>query len=189
MSEENKNDKPIEGHEYDGISELDNPLPMWWLITYLVTIGFSFIYFLHVHLTPDNSIADEYAADVREQAAKVSAAPAATAADGAQLAAAASSPEQIAKGREKFVALCVSCHGNEGQGGIGPNLTDNYWLHGRGELADIEKTVRGGVLEKGMPAWGTVLKSDEVVQVVAFVKSIRGTNPAGAKAPQGEEAK
>jgi cytochrome c oxidase cbb3-type subunit 3 len=72
----------------------------------------------------------------------------------------------------------------DGGGLIGPNLTDNAWIHG-GQITDIYKTVMNGVLEKGMPAWGTMLKPEEVEQVVAYVASLQGSNPANPKAPQG----
>ncbi len=185
MSEENKQDQPIEGHVYDGISELDNPLPSWWLATFFITIVFSFIYFLHIHLTPNNTIEDEYQQDVVDVQKK--AAKATVSLDTGALSTAASSPEQVAQGQTKFMALCASCHGNVGQGGIGPNLTDKYWLHGQGTLEDIVKVVQTGVVEKGMPAWSQVLKPQEVVQVTAFVKTLQGTTPSGAKAPQGTE--
>lgn len=189
MYDEDKKDQLLENHEYDGIQELDNPLPMWWLSTFFATIIFGFIYFLHIHLTPDHQIEDEYKLAVAEQEKKMKAAPAANALDTETLTAAASSSEEIEKGKVKFQALCSSCHGDKGQGGIGPNLTDAYWLHGSGDLAGIAKVISTGVLEKGMPAWSQVLKLDEVSQVTAFIKSIQGTHPPGAKAPQGVEIK
>jgi cytochrome c oxidase cbb3-type subunit 3 len=95
---------------------------------------------------------------------------------------------RIKAGREVFQGKCVSCHGAQGQGGIGPNLTDDYWIHG-GKMTDIVKVVSEGVLDKGMPPWGAILKQDELYSVVIFVKSLRGTNPPGAKAPQGDLVK
>jgi cytochrome c oxidase cbb3-type subunit 3 len=188
MNNDSQQDPLLTKHEYDGIRELDNPLPSWWLGTFFVTIIFSFLYFIHLHLTPDNLIEDEYAAAVKAQAELQTSNPVA-APDEKALAAAANSPHEVAEGKAHFQALCVACHGANGQGGIGPNLTDRFWLHGQGQLSDLAKIIGGGVLEKGMPAWGQVLKADEVIEVAAFVRTLQGTNPAGAKAPQGTEIK
>ena len=79
----------------------------------------------------------------------------------------------------------VACHGDKGQGGIGPNLTDDYWLHG-GKLAQIAATITNGVSDKGMPPWGPMLSGEQIKSLAVFVKSLHGTNPPGAKAPQGE---
>jgi cytochrome c oxidase cbb3-type subunit 3 len=92
---------------------------------------------------------------------------------------------KVKAGKDLFQVRCVACHGASGQGLIGPNLTDEYWLHG-GKLTDISNTITNGVSDKGMPPWGPVMTADQIHSVVAFIRSIRGTNPSGAKAPQGE---
>jgi len=97
----------------------------------------------------------------------------------------AKDPAKVKAGRELFQVRCIACHGAAGQGIIGPNLTDEYWLHG-GKLAEITHTITNGVPDKGMPPWGPVMSSEQIHFVVAYIRSIRGTNPAGAKAPQGE---
>ena len=79
----------------------------------------------------------------------------------------------------------MACHGAHAQGGIGPNLTDNYSIHG-GKMVDIVNTVTNGIQDKGMPAWGPFLKQDEIHSVVSFIKSLHGSHPADAKAPQGD---
>ncbi len=94
----------------------------------------------------------------------------------------------LAAGKEIFTKNCVSCHGNLGQGGIGPNLTDDYWLHGAG-IENVGNTIYYGVTVKGMIAWGPLLKEKEIEQVAGYVISLRGSNPPGAKAPQGELVK
>jgi cytochrome c oxidase cbb3-type subunit 3 len=101
-----------------------------------------------------------------------------------ELAALAANPQVLAAGKQVFSTNCVSCHKADGGGLIGPNLTDNAWIHG-GTLSEIHKTVSEGVLAKGMPPWGKVLKSDQVDAVVAYVASLKGTNPPDAKAPEG----
>ena len=93
----------------------------------------------------------------------------------------------VENGKKVFSAKCAVCHGENLQGLIGPNLTDEYWLHGKGMLADIEKTVREGIADKGMPTWEGQLKPEELQAVVVFVASKQGSHPANAKAPQGEK--
>jgi len=186
MSEQ-KNDPQMDDHVYDGIRELDNPLPGWWLSTFLAAIIFSFIYFIHLHLTPGNLIADEYQRDLDARQAQQEAGGASQLPSAEELAAVAARPDQVAKGQARFAALCTPCHGAHGQGGIGPNLTDKFWLHGEGHLVDIVGIIKGGVVEKGMPSWAELLTRDELMQVAAYVHSLQGTHPDGAKAPQGTE--
>jgi cytochrome c oxidase cbb3-type subunit 3 len=92
-------------------------------------------------------------------------------------------------GKENFTAKCVACHGQKGEGLIGPNLTDKYWLHGNGTRKDILVVIRAGVPEKGMPSWGALLKAEEQLSIAAYIYSLRNSNPANAKAPQGVEIK
>ncbi|MBL7828467.1 MAG: c-type cytochrome [Saprospiraceae bacterium] len=96
----------------------------------------------------------------------------------------AANPENMAAGKVIFNNYCILCHGHQGQGGIGPNLTDPYWLHG-GKPASVLHTVVYGVPEKGMPVWGNMLTPKEIGEIVAYIQSIQGSNPPDAKAPQG----
>lgn len=98
----------------------------------------------------------------------------------------ASDAKVVAKGKEIFTGKCVACHGAAGEGGVGPNLTDEYWLHG-GTINDIFKTIKNGVPEKGMIAWKATLKPNEIQDVANYIVSIKGTNPPNAKAPQGDK--
>jgi cytochrome c oxidase cbb3-type subunit 3 len=93
-------------------------------------------------------------------------------------------PAVIASGQAIFKTNCVACHGDHAQGNVGPNLTDDYWLHG-GKINDLFKTVKYGVLTKGMPTWEKVLSPKQISDVVNYVKSLHGTNPQNPKAPQG----
>ena len=102
----------------------------------------------------------------------------------ASLLAASKEPKTLALGRTTFTTNCVACHGPEGGGVIGPNLTDDSWLHG-GEPKEILHTVTEGVLPKGMPSWGPVLKPEQMRAVVAYVISVHGSHPANPKAPEG----
>lgn len=176
----------IEGHSYDGIEELDNALPNWWLNGFYLTILFSAIYFVYYAMGDGPSLKKEYERDQQAHqylaAVEKSKAPAANEDD---LRALLKDPAKLALGKEAFKSKCVSCHGEQGQGGIGPNLTDDYWIHG-GKMAQILTTITQGVADKGMPPWGGVLKQDELFAVTAYVKSLRGTHPPHPKAPQGE---
>jgi cytochrome c oxidase cbb3-type subunit 3 len=105
-------------------------------------------------------------------------------ADMALLTALSKDPKALAAGKAMFVTTCAPCHRPDGGGLIGPNLTDEYWLHG-GTLPEIHKTITDGVLDKGMPNWGKYLKPEQVNALAVYVFSLRGTNPPNPKAPQG----
>ena len=92
---------------------------------------------------------------------------------------------KIAEGEQIYTTYCVACHGAEGQGGIGPNMTDEYWLHG-GDIKDVFKTIKYGVIDKGMTPWQEMLKPQEMQAVASFILTLQGTNPPDAKGPQGE---
>jgi cytochrome c oxidase cbb3-type subunit 3 len=97
----------------------------------------------------------------------------------------AKDPVQVAAGKAIFAKNCAACHAADGGGVIGPNLTDDYWIHGE-KIEEIHTTVFNGVLAKGMPTWGKLLKPSEIQQVVAYVWTLHGTTPAKPKDPQGD---
>jgi cytochrome c oxidase cbb3-type subunit 3 len=171
-------------HSYDGIQEYDNPMPRWWLATFAGTIIFSALYLLNIGPVGNGKgrIAD-YDADMKAFAA-AHPAPTGDVSVGALLAL-AKDHGALEKGKETFAKNCAACHRPDAGGLIGPNLTDRYWLHG-GTLTEIYRTVTNGVLAKGMPPWGKMLKPEEVRAVVVYVASLQGTNPPNPKAPQGE---
>ncbi len=181
MSEPQKYD-PIQGailHEYDGILEADNQLPRWWLWSLYVAIAFSIGYwFYYEEFRAGEGLTQAYYAEVARQAEKTGKDPT----DG-ELLAQLDTPA-LGMGQQVYAANCVACHEAQGQGNIGPNLTDDAWLHG-GAPIDIYRTIRDGVLAKGMPAWGPALGRGGVAQVTAFVLSLRNKNLPG-KAPEGE---
>ena len=179
-------DEKLLDHEYDGIQEYDNPMPRWWVWTFWATIVFSVAYALNVGgIGAGRGWLADYDADMAAfKAAHPQQGPGMT---DAQLAALVQDPQALALGRATYAANCAACHGADGGGIIGPNLTDDYWLHG-GTLAQIQHTVNEGVLAKGMPGWSKMLKPDQLSAVVAYVASLHGTTPAKPKAPQGELA-
>ena len=176
-------------HEFDGIREYDNPLPGWWLWLFYGAIIFSVIYIPYYSLGFGPSSAKEYEQEMAAAPKAKAAMPAPSGAPGGGQPAAAASlegdPDAIAAGGQIFATNCLPCHGPQGQGGIGPNLTDEFWLHGS-TYADVVKVITEGVPAKGMIAWKAVLKPDKIHQAAAFVRSLEGSNPPNPKAPQGE---
>jgi cytochrome c oxidase cbb3-type subunit III len=183
MSNPNKDSNLIE-HSYDGIQEYDNPLPRWWVYLFYATIVFSIIYFFNV---PGLGVGKGRIANYEKEVAEWKSAhpqPSGTTSP-EQLAAFAADPTKIADGKAVYATNCVSCHRPDGGGLIGPNLTDDFWIHG-GTLTDIHKTIVDGVLAKGMPNWGKLLNAEQVDAVTAYVASLKGTNPSNPKAPEGQ---
>lgn len=176
-------EKSIElDHNFDGIRELDNHLPPWWKYLFYFTIVWGIIYVVVYHFTDSLPLQlDEYrnevaAAEMAKPKSKFDEAMLAYTADAAIL----------AKGKETYITSCAPCHGAAGGGVVGPNLTDEYWLHG-GTVKDIYATIKNGVTEKGMAAWASSLSPEQIRDVTFFIVSIKGTNPPGAKAPQGTQ--
>lgn len=194
MSADEHKDQPgvpdgqLMDHEYDGIQEYDNPMPGWWKALFWATFVFSVVYIMIYHIRlPGDPVNAEYRAEVSAFAAVQEAEAAKNPVSEEALAALLKDEGALSGGKAVFVEKCSPCHGAKGEGVIGPNLTDNAWLHG-GKLMDINAVVTNGVAEKGMIAWGKTLSPADLRKVVAFVGSIRNTNVPG-KAPQGEAAK
>lgn len=174
-------------HEIDGIQEYDNKLPNWWLYTLYATMVFAVGYWFHYHVGqfgegPEAQYQAEVAKANAEQAARIKAAGVMTP---EALVALAKDKGTVEQGKQVFAATCASCHRQDGGGVVGPNLTDEFWIHG-GAPERVYKTIKDGVPDKGMPAWMPVLGPERVSAVSAYVLSLRGTNVAGGKAPQGE---
>ena len=186
-----EHEKDIEmDHSYDGIRELDNHLPPWWKWLFYGTIGWAVVYLIVFHVTDSLPLSlEEYKTELAladEQVRKHQASQPKSVIDENTLV-----YEQdaaiIENGKSIFIANnCGGCHRNDGGGNtIGPNLADEYWLHG-GAIKDVFLTIKNGVVEKGMPAWGKSMSAQDVRDVTFFVMSLKGTNPPDAKAPQGE---
>ncbi len=183
------NDRIIQGHKYDGIREYDNPMPGWWVYLFWGTIGFSLFYVLGLHAF---NFIDSYQEDLAEstemlesvRASYAEANPTFTV-DEATLAQFVGDPAAAKNGSDPYTTYCAACHGAQGQGLIGPNLTDEYWVHG-GSNVDIYNVLTNGVVEKGMPAWDNAITPEGRAELIAYIRSLEGTDPPGAKAPEGE---
>lgn len=175
----------MEDHEYDGIQELDNPAPAWFQFLFYITIVFAIIYMIQYHMIgKPNSSNDEYiqemtiAQQVKDELIRT----------GALInennVAVLKDAADIDKGKELFTVNCVSCHNADGGGGVGPNLTDQYWIHGGG-IKNIFTTIKNGVPAKGMISWQTQLNPKQMNQVASYVLTLQGTKPTVPKAPEG----
>lgn len=172
-------------HDYDGIKELDNALPPWWKYGFYVTILLAVFYLLRFHVWGTGpSPEEEYAGEMKAAELQIAAymAKAKDMVDENNVAMA--DEAGIEEGKALYIKSCVACHGNAGEGTVGPNLTDEYWLHG-GSLNDIFKTVKYGYPEKGMQAWESQYSPKQIRAISSFVKTLHGTNPPNGKAPQG----
>ncbi len=184
-------EKEIElDHNYDGITELDNHLPPWWKWLFYSSIVWAVIYLGVYHLSYSLPLSkEEYETEITRAAEAqqrlLASQPAATIDEAALVYNA--DAKIIEGGKDVFVKnACGSCHRNDGGGNsIGPNLTDEYWIHGGG-IKNVFNTIKTGVVEKGMPAWGKSMSPTDVRNVAFYVMSLQGTKPANAKAPQGE---
>jgi cytochrome c oxidase cbb3-type subunit 3 len=173
-------------HAYDGIQEYDNPLPRWWLAIFWLTIFFTPLYVLYFHfgggLLATEKYDEEMIAFYDRQAEQLLALGDISEGTLVDLTADTS---MMNGGKKIFQTKCATCHGMFGEGGIGPNLTDQYWIHGA-QLMNIYATVRDGVTAKGMLAWERQLRPAEMMAVSAYVGTLLGSAPPNPKDPQGE---
>jgi cytochrome c oxidase cbb3-type subunit III len=179
-------DKLIKDHNYDGIQELDNPLPDWWLFTFLGTIIFAFFYFIHYEFSGGLTINDELKRDMAQVASLNKAGPD-PAEEEKEITKLLGSADVAANGKSVYAGRCAACHGPELQGLIGPNLVDDFWIRGSGKVGEVALILRKGVIDKGMPAWESILKDEEIRSVTVYLVGQRGSNPPNPKPPQGEK--
>lgn len=174
-------------HEYDGIRELNNRLPPWWLYGFYGTIIFAGIYLWRYHVSETAPLSEQEYAIAMEKAEAQKAAYLKKSANNVDENTVKLLTESTAldAGKTVFIQNCAACHGKDGEGTVGPNLTDDYWLHG-GSLSDVFKSVKYGWPEKGMRSWKDDLSPVQISQVVSFIKTLHGTNPANGKEKQGE---
>jgi cytochrome c oxidase cbb3-type subunit III len=173
-------------HDYDGIKELDNPLPPWWKYGFYITIAVAIIYLLNFHvLGYGKNPAQEYVAEMDKARIEKEAFEANNKDKIDENNVPMADAAGLAKAKEIFTTKCFVCHGLKGEGGVGPNLTDDYWLH-KGSLNDIYRTIKTGYPDKGMQAWSGEYTPKEISMLASYVKTLHGTNPPNPKAPQGD---
>ncbi|MEL6925908.1 MAG: cbb3-type cytochrome c oxidase N-terminal domain-containing protein, partial [Bacteroidota bacterium] len=175
-------------HNYDGIRELDNSLPPWWVAMFYISIVVSVVYMGYYHVMDNGLLQEEAYAVEMERAEKFKAAFVAAQANRvnennveALLGAA-----DLDLGKQVYTSFCVACHGTLGEGGVGPNLTDDYWLHG-GDIKAVFKTIKYGVPEKGMIPWQDQMPAADMHRVASYIMTLVGTTPPNGKAPQGKK--
>jgi len=182
----NETDKTlILGHEYDGIQEYDNPTPLWWHLIWLGSMIFSVVYFFlslqspwFVHQT--DRLERAQIAEIERLFGQLGD----LQADEATLVSLMDEQQWMAYGASVFGLHCTSCHASDGAGGIGPNLTDDYFLNIT-SIEDIHTVIANGANNGAMPAWSNRLHPKEIVLLSSYVASLRGNNLPG-KGPEGE---
>lgn len=173
-------------HEYDGIRELDNNLPPWWKYGFYFTILFGFVYIYNYHIAHSSPLQlQEYTSELAEADSlkKEQLKNAAASIDETNVIALLDA-SSLSSAKSIFIGNCANCHGQNGEGGVGPNMTDDYWIHGGG-IQNIFKTIKYGVPAKGMIAWQAQLKPEAIQKVASYILTLQGTNPANGKAAQG----
>lgn len=181
------NDKFVEHHEFDGIRELANEPPYWLSLIFILTVLFAYIYIAKYHIfnagdlqeeeyrkemavyNPEEESEDELTRPVKEEVPLI----------------ALSDEESLSAGKTIYANNCAVCHLSKGEGLVGPNFTDEYWIHG-GSLKDIVNVINEGVPSKGMISWKTQLSQQNILEVASYILTLQGTNPPNQKAPQGE---
>jgi cytochrome c oxidase cbb3-type subunit 3 len=176
-------------HELDGIKEYDNPMPGWLMAIWWGSLIFSAAYLIFYALSfGEGTMEAEYRGATQEAVSAVDAyfdANPLVPPSPADLLAGAANPAVLEAGRSRFTRTCASCHGEQAQGLIGPNLTDDRWIHG-GTVEQIFQSVAKGWPAKGMPPWGRAVKPEELSALVSYVRSLQGSNPPNPRAPEGE---
>ncbi|MFA6542293.1 MAG: cbb3-type cytochrome c oxidase N-terminal domain-containing protein [Bacteroidota bacterium] len=174
------------GHDFDGIRELDNRIPPWFNYLFGITVLFGIVYMIDYHIAGVSPLQQaEYqqelvAASLQRQILNANEPPL----DETQLVA-LKDDASLTAGREIFQKYCISCHGLQAGGIVGPNLTDQYWIHGGG-ITNVYQTIKKGVPAKGMISWELVFTQRQIYQIASFVLSLQGSNPPGGKSPEGQ---
>jgi cytochrome c oxidase cbb3-type subunit 3 len=177
-------------HDADGIQEYDNPLPGWLMAILWGSMIFSALYiaFFALAFAPasyESQFRGWYLDHRADMQAYFDANPLVPP-SAEELLAGATNEATLAVGRDRFAKTCASCHGENAQGLIGPNLTDDYWIHG-GAVVKVFNTIVKGVPAKGMPPWGRALSPEELGGLSSYIRSLRGSNPPEPKAPEGNK--
>jgi len=180
-------DAPKTDHAYDGIEEYDNPLPGWWKWLFIATIAFCPFYWLYFHGgAAGRSVEDRYSVALAESSRRQFAEIGDLEANEATILRYMTKDSWLSVGKSVFLANCISCHGREGQGEVGPNLTDDYYKNVR-SVEDIAQVLKNGAGGGAMPAWSNRLHPNEIVLVAAYVANLRGNEVEGGRIPEGRE--
>ena len=188
--------KPIEqegelmlDHDYDGIKELDNVLPPWWVNLFYATIIFGVIYLVRFHVMDAYTQAEEFEQEVQLANAELEKMKANSPKEEITLdkVVMLTDDASLAKGKEIFTNACAACHKADGGGIVGPNLTDEYWINGGGIKNVFKLISEGSKNNPSMVAWNKTLESTDIQKVASYVLSLQGTKPAGAKPAEGEK--
>jgi len=176
-------------HDYDGIKELDNVLPPWWVNLFYATVIFGAIYLVRFHIVGDYTQAQEFDQEVAAAQLEIEKNKANSPKEEITLdkVVALTDDASLSKGKEIFINACAACHKPDGGGVVGPNITDEFWINGGG-IKNIFKIINEGSKNNpSMVAWGKTLESTDIQKVASYVLSLQGTKPAGGKAPEGEK--
>jgi cytochrome c oxidase cbb3-type subunit 3 len=177
-------------HEVDGIGELDNKLPRWWVWLFYLTIMYAIFYLSYFHVFAKGDLAKkgqmvaEYQAEMKIGEALKVAAMTKFEATIATLQP-SQAPDVLANGKKTFLTLCAPCHRPDGGGLVGPNLTDDYWIHGA-NFSNSVAIIWNGVPAKGMITWKNMLKPQEIYDVASYIYTLRGTKPPNPKPPENQ---
>lgn len=178
-------------HEVDGIQELDNSLPRWWVYLFYISIIFSVVYMCYYHVFASGDLAEkgqmaaEYEREVKTGAA-IKAAAMGKFEAGIAMSEPSTESAVLNSGRQLFDSLCAPCHRNDGGGLVGPNLTDDYWIHGN-TFPDSVLVIWNGVPAKGMVTWKNSLRPDQIHSVASYIYTLRGaTLEKPGKAPENQ---
>jgi cytochrome c oxidase cbb3-type subunit 3 len=172
-------------HDYDGIRELDSKVPPWFLWLFYITIFFSIVYMLDYHVFNSSPLQDEeYQLQVKQAEVERAALMNSGAFLNEESVTLLTDQASLDAGKQIYTANCVACHAADGGGLVGPNLTDDYWIHGGG-VKNIFKIIKYGVTAKGMIAWQTQLSPKQMQDVSSYIVTLLGTTPVTPKQPEG----
>jgi cytochrome c oxidase cbb3-type subunit 3 len=182
-SDQTPKDPLLLDHEYDGIQELNNKLPRWWLWLFILTILFAVLYMGYYHALGNGHMMEaEYKAEMK-LGAEVKAHAMSEFENTMASLQPSTDPTIIAAGHALFLKNCAPCHRADGGGLVGPNLCDDYWIHGS-NFVDNLRTIWNGVPSKGMVTWKGTLKPADIYAAASFIYTLRGTHPPNPKPPE-----
>ena len=172
-------------HDYDGIRELDSKVPPWFLWLFYMSIFFAVVYMLDYHVFNSSPLQDEeYQLQVKQAEVERAALINSGAFLNEESVTLLNDPAAIDAGKQIYTTNCVACHSADGGGLVGPNLTDDYWIHGGG-IKNVFKVIKYGVVAKGMISWQSQLSPKQMQDVSSYIISLHGTTPANPKQPEG----